>query len=275
VIALLGHGHEQADRLVQLDAVVVDPVGEAPLAVGQLTQRAAGQTLGMVDHQGHVARGQGSAVAFHQLQKLPLGDVARGKLGAQIAEHLDRDPHVLLDKREQRGVGLARLVQLQRRDAQPFLIDLGRVRGIRARHTAADVGVMADRRGKGDPLALEVKRLEDEDVGQMHAAIERVVHRENVAGRHVVPVSIRDHFQRGGNRTEMAGQGQPLRYQLAVGVTECGRVVHVVLEHARVSRAENGQRHLVRDREDRVSKQLEGYRIVSVGHVLLAPLTPV
>ena len=34
---------------------------------------------------------------------------------------------------------------------------------------------MADRAGEGEPLALVVERLEDEDVGEVHAALERVV----------------------------------------------------------------------------------------------------
>jgi hypothetical protein len=52
-------------------------------------------------------------------------------------------------------------------------------------------------------------------------------------------------------------------------------VVHVVLEGARLSRADNGQRHLLGDREDCAAELLEGDRIVSVGHVLSAPLTAV
>ena len=59
----------------------------------------------------------------------------------------------------------------------------------------------------------------------------------------------------------MARQRQALGDELAVGVAERGRVVHVVLEHARIGRAEDGQRHLVGDREDRVPEQLEDDRI--------------
>jgi len=43
VIAGLADGHEQADRLAVVDAIIVDPVLKAPFAVGQLRQRGAGQ----------------------------------------------------------------------------------------------------------------------------------------------------------------------------------------------------------------------------------------
>ena len=42
VVALLGHRDEQPDRLVEVDAVVVDPVLEAPLAVGQFARAPRG-----------------------------------------------------------------------------------------------------------------------------------------------------------------------------------------------------------------------------------------
>ena len=49
VVAGLADGDEQPDRLAVVDAVVVDPVLEAPFAVGQLAQRGARQALGVVD----------------------------------------------------------------------------------------------------------------------------------------------------------------------------------------------------------------------------------
>ena len=206
------------------------------------------------------------AVALDQPLELALGDVAGGELGAQVAEHLDRHPDVLLDQGEQGLVAPARGIELERRDAQAFLIDLGRVRGVGAGDPAADVGVMADGGGKGEPLALVVERLEEEDVGQVHAALEGVVHHEDVARLDVVAIFGDHDVERGRDRPQMAGQGQPLRDQLAGGVAERGRVVHVVLEHARVGRAEHGQRHLVGDREDRVPEQLEGDRVVGRRH---------
>ena len=72
-----------------------------------------------------------------------------------------------------------------------------------------------------------------------------IVHDEDVARRHVVAEVAHDRFHGGRHRAEMPRQRQALRRQLAVGVGEAGRVVHVVLEHARVGGAEDGERHLV------------------------------
>src|SRR5258708_21280550 len=72
----------------------------------------------------------------------------------------------------------------------------------------------------------------------------------------------------------MSRQCQALRGELAVGVGKPGRVVHVVLEHARIGGAEHGQRHLVGDRKNRVLEQLERNRIVNFSHSLksLSPM---
>jgi hypothetical protein len=114
-----------------------------------------------------------------------------------------------------------------------------------------------------------IERLEDENVGQMHAAVERIVHDEHVAFRHVVAEVAHDRFQGGRHRAEMAGQRQALCGELAVGVGEARRVVHVVLEHAGVGGAKHGERHLVGDRENRILEQLQLDRIVTLRHLRL------
>ena len=59
-------------------------------------------------------------------------------------------PLVPLDQRKQGLVAQTALVEFERRDAQPFLIDLGRVRGVGARHPAPDIGLVAHRASPGD-----------------------------------------------------------------------------------------------------------------------------
>jgi hypothetical protein len=116
-----------------------------------------------------------------------------------------------------------------------------------------------------------IERLEDEDVRQVHAAVERVVHDEDVALDHVVAVVAHDRFHRRRHRAQVSRQGQALGDQLALAVGEAGRIVHVVLQDARVGRSEDGQGHLVGDREDRVLEQLEGDRIFGFGHAAMLP----
>ena len=69
---------------------------------------------------------------------------------------------------------------------------------------------MADRGGEGDAAALVKEGLEHEDVRQVHAAIERIVHNEDVAGVHVVAEMAQNRKDRRWNRAEMGGQSEPL-----------------------------------------------------------------
>ena len=185
-VAFLAQRHEQPDRLAAVDAVVVDPVLEAGLAVRQIAQRRPGQALGIVDDLLQIEARGGRAVLAHQIDELALRDVAGRELGAQVAEELDRQAHVLFQKREQRFVARAPVVEAERRNPHALLIDLGRIGGIGAGDPAADIGVVADRRGEGQAVAAVEDRLEHEDIRQMHAAVERVVHHEHVAGVDVV-----------------------------------------------------------------------------------------
>ena len=124
-------------------------------------------------------------------------------------------------------------------------------------------------RGEGCGVIV-IKRLEDKNVGQMHPAVERIVHDEHVARRDVASEVAHDRGHGGRHRAQMPGQGEALRDELAVGVGERGGIIHVVLEHARIGGAEDGQRHLVGDGEDRVLEQLEGDGIEVVGHEYLS-----
>ena len=81
------------------------------------------------------------------------------------------------------SLGSPRSYSLERRNAQAFLIDLGGIGGVRPGDASANVGVVADGRGEGQALAVEVDRLEDEDVGQVHAAGEWIVEGIDVARR--------------------------------------------------------------------------------------------
>jgi hypothetical protein len=56
---------------------------------------------------------------------------------------------------------------------------------------------MADGRGEGDPPFAQKDRLEDEDVRQVHAALERIVHGEHVARGDVV-LELGDHYDQRG-----------------------------------------------------------------------------
>ena len=201
--AALAEGDEEPDLLAVIDAIIVDPVLEAPLAVGELRERRACQSLGIVDDLVEVELGLLRPVPRDDLGELLLGDVAGCELRAQVTEELHRQPYVLLDERHDGLVEPPRVVEFHRRDAQALGIDLRRVRRVRPRHPAADIGVVANRTGERHALALVKERLEDEDVREVHAAVERVVHDEHVARRHVLGEVAHDRLHRSRHGAEM------------------------------------------------------------------------
>src|SRR4029453_7371305 len=67
------------------------------------------------------------------------------------------------------------------------------------------------------------------------------------------------------------GERQALGNGPARAIAEGGRVVHVVLEHAGVGRAQDGEGHLVRDREQGVLDKLEADRITWRAHSTRPP----
>jgi hypothetical protein len=108
----------------------------------------------------------------------------------------------------------------------------------------------------------------------MHAALKRVVQYEHVARLDFAVEGLPDRRHRRRHRAEMAWQSQPLCHQFARPVEHRGRVVHIVLQHARIGRPKDRQRHLVGDREQRILEQLEFDRVAdhrghspSPGHI--------
>src|SRR5215472_11788778 len=144
-------------------------------------------------------------VMSSQFDQRALADMAGGKLGPQVAKDLDRDPHIALDQCPKRVVARTAVEEFERRYAQPLLVDLGRIRRVRARDPSADIGVMAYRPGPCEEFAAAENRLEDEDVRQMHAALKRVVQDEHVARLDLTGEGLPDCGHRRRHRAEMAG----------------------------------------------------------------------
>ena len=87
-----------------------------------------------------------------QLLEQPALAHAQGRdLGPHVAQDLVRNPHVLLDHPHQGDIGLATLDDFGRRNAQPFLENLGAVGRVAARHPAPHVGVVQNDTEEGDP----------------------------------------------------------------------------------------------------------------------------
>ena len=110
-------------------------------------------------------------------------------------------------------------------------------------------------------VSVEVDRLDDEDVLQVHAPVEGVVHDEDVTGADAVAVVPEQRVHRGRDRAEVEGDADGLGDRLAPRVAERGREVHAVADDGRVRGADDRRRHLVRDRLQRVRDDLQRHRI--------------
>ncbi len=199
--------------------------------------------------------------------ELEIGALARetgGDLGAHIAQHLPRHPHVPVDQLEHRLHRPLRRVELDRGDPQPFLKDLGGVAAIAAGRLAADVELMADAGGPANKGSVQEDGLEDVEVRQMGAALVGVVQDEDVA-RMRPPRELLAHAGHGvGDGAQMKRQGQPLRDEPPLRVTERAGHVHGVLEVVRVRGAHERDGHLVHDGVERVLDQLVQDRVAQL-----------
>ena len=131
-VAVDGDRDRDRDR-VRVEAVLVDVVGERVDAVGHRRDRVPGEPLGLVEERGAGGGKVVDAVSLDEREVAALAGEARGDLGADVAEDDVRHPDVLLEQVEQRLDRLAPLEQLDRRDPDPLLVDLGRVRAVAAR----------------------------------------------------------------------------------------------------------------------------------------------
>ena len=98
---------------------------------------------------------------------------------------------------------------------------------------------------KADALALPEDRLDDEDVRDVHAAVERVVEDEDVARLDRVAVLREQRGHRVRHRAQVQRDGHALGDHLALGVAQRRGVVEAVAHDGRVGRAVQRQRHLV------------------------------
>ena len=146
----------------------------------------------------------------------------------------------------------SRLVQLHPGDAEALLKDVGAVAGDRPGHATADVGVVGDADAEPDQPPLGKGGLDDEDVGRVARAVERVVDDVDVTGREGVTEALEQRLHRVRDRAELEGDCDRLRDRLPRRRAEGGRVVHRVAHDGRVSGAEDRRRHLVGDGRERV-----------------------
>src|SRR4051812_31479666 len=92
---------------------------------------------------------------------------------------------------------------------------------------------------EADQAIVQEDGLENEDVLQVYAAFERIVHDEDVAGSHTIAPFRTQCLHGVRHRTKMKWNRDSLRHSLAIGITKRGGEIHPVAYDGGVSGAEN------------------------------------
>ena len=125
------------------------------------------------------------AIAVEQHGEAALADGQGRCLGLDIADALIGDADIAQDDREDFLIHDAALEQLDRRQAQTLLLDLGGGRREAARHGASGIGPMAGVGQPGEQLALIEEGFDEANVHQMGAAEIGIVDHIHVAGHEI------------------------------------------------------------------------------------------
>ena len=205
------------------DAVTVEDVGEFGGAVGQRAQGGAHHALGVILHRLHDVQQFGGAVFLGEFRQARAGAPVGGDLGAQVAQAFGGSADVGEDDRLDTRVGLSPAVEPHGRQTQALAEYFGDGT-IAAGRGAADVGPVGAHAAEAEQRAAVEGGGDDVDVGQVRAAVIRVVVDEHVAGRGVRK-GVHDGADGVGHRAEVDRQVGALRDHVARGVEDAAGVV--------------------------------------------------
>ena len=183
-----------ANRLALVDAVVIEEPFRLADAVGDCRQRGA-ELLGRgLDHRVHRGDNRIGAVALAHRVHVLAPDPRHADLPRDIAQHDIGRARVRRDQPHHVLVGLARIVDADRRQQHPLVIELGRLAVGRTRHRPAYVRLVRDRGGERDqPAVMDDGRGEAHVGGVRHVPLIGVVGDEHVAFAQVLrPVEGED-----------------------------------------------------------------------------------
>ena len=250
-VAVDGRDEPQLD--VALDAL--EHVARLARTVGQFRDAGAGTPLGVVEHRGGRLAQRVGAQPLGELDEAPRADPVGGELRAQVRAALLGLAHLpgeLVDRR---------IVEHARGDDDALLGERRRVRGHRAGHAAADVGVVGAVGGEAEQRAARPARQDGRDhrdVGQVRAACKRVVEDP----RAPLGVVLAEHRgDGGGHRAEVDRDVLGLHDHLAGRVEQAARAVAALLDVRRVRAAHEHGAHLLARRAQRPGDDLQVDRV--------------
>ena len=246
----LGLHHQ---RLVG-EPVVVDRVLAVEGALGRLGDGGAHAALGVVLHLGHRRFDLVGAVALAELLYAQHADGIGGELGVEVADGEVGHAHIGGDQAlEGAAVPVVLETVARGREAYALLID---VRGVdvEAGRAAAEIEMMRHRGAEAHDPAGDEDRREDEHVGNVLAALERVVVDQEVAFlQRLDRMAFQAGAQRLADRAELHGNELGLGHRVAVAVHQAGRAVARLAQDGRVGRADQLYAHLARRGDQRLA----------------------
>ena len=258
-----GDGDPAVDRL---EAIVLDQLLGAPDALCQAIDAGAEAAVGMVEHAFEEGIGLVGAQFLDQQRQLLGADAGRADHGAQVAVERLGQAGVEQQQAPQLVARLAALDQLQDRQADAFVEDLGGCRIVGPRGATADIGLVGTVAGEGCKHAANEHRSSDHPVRQVVAAGGVGV----VQQEHVFLFDRVLEIAQDGAHGEAAAAGMDrnavgLADQRAAGIgDEAGKVV-ALAEDRRARRARHHPAHLVRDVIEPVLHEGQGDGMIEDG----------
>ena len=275
--ALAAHHHGAVDAvaLVRDHAVVLDPVLELVLAVGNLRDLRAHAPLGVV-HELLAGADHGvEAVAVQELLQTPFGDRERADHGVKVAPRGARRAVVGEDDLPDVVDVLAAAHDLHRRQPQTLLIDLAGVGGESADCLAADLGEVGDVADEPVQLAAVVHWLDHGVLGQVAAAAVGIVVYHHVAGAEVLRSHLGDRPLHGvEDRPDLGRAELGVGDHLRVAVEHHAGEVQPLVEDRGVGGLHHRQPHLAAGVDQVVVDDGEGDAVQGLRHRAMPPPAP-
>jgi len=208
-------------------------------------------------------------VLLEEPEHAALAHDAGADLGAQVLAN-DVEADVGEDEIPDVPPELPLFVDLDGRDAERFLPDLGRVRVVSPRDRPPDVGLVSLGGGPGDELVLEEDRFVDGDVVVLVSHAEDVVVEDDVSGMDVVTVVVEDVLAYRPEREGEDGEVLRLLQHVPLAVVEPGDEVLGLAENGRPRGLLEADAHLVGDGLERPRQHREQNR-VDLAHAASPP----
>ncbi len=197
----------------------------------------------------------------------PLDATPAGRhLRREVTAHQLRHAHVGVDQVEEVVVVDPGSHQTLMGEADPFLVDVGRVRSPPSRALTADVCPMCGHHGEGHQDIIGEDRRVDRGVRDMGAGHERVVDDQHVPGREaIMPMGPEAGPDGIGQRADEAGDPRRFGPQTRIGTDDAEPEVLHLVEEGIVGRPDQGPVHLDRCGGKSTADHFDGDR-VDLGH---------